>query len=297
MEAFPAFFPLHGRWLVIAGEGEAAEAKARLFEGSPARVVRLVGARAVEPAAYAGAVLAFVAGGDAAFRAAAAAAAKQAHTPVNVVDDPALCDFHTPAIVDRGQVVAAVGTAGAAPLLASVLRLEIEARIPRAAGELAALLGAQREAVATAFPDMAQRRAFLRSVLTGPAADTVGAGDTIAAERLLAEAIAAGVSAEGAVSIIEGAKTPDLICLRALRALGRADVVVFDPADDRFVADHTRREARRMTLSQASPEALAQSVREGDLVAVVAHETAPALAAALTRLGVNVETLHPAPAP
>ena len=297
MEAFPAFFPLHGRTIVIAGEGEAAEAKARLFEGSPARIVRLSGARGAEPAAYAGAVLAFVAGGDAAFRAAAAAAARAAHTPVNVVDDPGLCDFHTPAIVDRGTVVAAVGTAGAAPLLASVLRLEIEARIPRGAGELAALLGAQREAVATAFPDMARRRAFLRSVLAGPAAEAAGAGASVAATRLLGEAIAVGVSAGGAVSIIEGARNPDLICLRALRALGRAEVVVSDPADDRFVADHARREARRMTVSQASPAALAQSVREGDLVAVIAHETAPALAAALARLGVSVEILHPAPAP
>jgi precorrin-2 dehydrogenase/sirohydrochlorin ferrochelatase len=297
MEAFPAFFPLHGRTIVIAGEGEAAEAKARLFEGSPARIVRLSGVRAAEPEAYAGAALAFVAGGNAAFRAAAAAAARAAHTPVNVVDDPGLCDFHTPAIVDRGQVVAAVGTAGAAPLLASVLRLDIEARIPRGAGELAALLGAQREAVATAFPDMARRRAFLRSVLAGPAAEAAGAGDSIAAARLLGEAIAAGVSAEGGVAIIEGARNPDLICLRALRALGRAEVVVSDPADDRFVADHARREARRMTVSQASPTALAQSVREGDLVAVIAHETAPALSAALAGLGVSVETLHPAPAP
>ena len=106
MEAFPAFFPLRGKRVVIAGEGDGARAKARLFDGSPAEVSLVDGEAAARPATYAGALLAFVAGADADFRRAAAAAARAAHVPVNVVDDPALCDFHTPAVIDRGQVVA-----------------------------------------------------------------------------------------------------------------------------------------------------------------------------------------------
>src|SRR5260221_13670084 len=102
MEAFPAFFPLAGRRVVIAGEGEGAEAKLRLFAGSPAKVERLAGADAGEPARYAGAALAFVASTDSAFREAAAAAARKAGGPGNGVDFPPLCGFHTPAVVDRG---------------------------------------------------------------------------------------------------------------------------------------------------------------------------------------------------
>jgi precorrin-2 dehydrogenase / sirohydrochlorin ferrochelatase len=75
MEIFPAFFPLRGKRVVIAGEDRAAEAKARLFEGSPADVVRLAGAAAFEPAAYAGADLIFVASFDPAFQERAARAA------------------------------------------------------------------------------------------------------------------------------------------------------------------------------------------------------------------------------
>src|ERR1022692_2142111 len=104
MEAFPAFFPLNGARVVIAGEGEGAEAKARLLASSPATVARLTGAAALDPASYARATLVFVPSPDADFRRAAAAAAKAAGAPVNVVDDPALSDFHTPAIIDRGQV-------------------------------------------------------------------------------------------------------------------------------------------------------------------------------------------------
>src|ERR1700733_6970592 len=122
MEAFPAFFPLRGARVVIAGEGEPAEAKARLFAGSPAQVVRLNQAEGLEPEAYRGADLIFVASFDADFRKDAAAAARTAGAPLNVVDAPELSDFHTPAIIDRGQVVAAIGTAGASPLMASLVR-------------------------------------------------------------------------------------------------------------------------------------------------------------------------------
>ena len=59
MDAFPAFFPLSGKTVVIAGAGEAAEAKVRLFEGSPAILRRLEGEAALKPDSYAGAALAF----------------------------------------------------------------------------------------------------------------------------------------------------------------------------------------------------------------------------------------------
>src|SRR5690349_20590883 len=72
VDAFPAFFPLAGRTVVIAGAGEAAEAKARLFEGSPARVTMVAGDAARDPRSYAGAALAFVASDDDAFAEAAA---------------------------------------------------------------------------------------------------------------------------------------------------------------------------------------------------------------------------------
>eukprot|EP01030_Chromulinospumella_sphaerica_P015584 gene15584-15395_t len=100
MDAFPAFFPLEGRRIVIAGTGEAAEAKARLFEGSPAQIVRLEGSQAFLVGAYGGALLAFIAGDDL-FIQAAAGAARAAGCLVNVVDRPELCDFNTPAVIDR----------------------------------------------------------------------------------------------------------------------------------------------------------------------------------------------------
>src|SRR4029453_4045974 len=98
MDAFPAFFPLAGRKVGIAGEGEAADAKARLFAGAPAEIVRLTGAAALGAKSHVGMALALVAAEDDAWALKAAKAARAAHVPVNVVDRPALCDFVTPAV-------------------------------------------------------------------------------------------------------------------------------------------------------------------------------------------------------
>ena len=266
MNAFPAFFPLAGRRVVIVGDGEGAEAKARLFENSPAQVVRLGALDGAYPAVYVGAVLAFVAVADEAQAQAAAQAARTAHVPVNVVDRPGLCDFMTPAVIDRGDVVAAIGTGGTAPLLASLLRGDIEARVPEGAGRVAALLGRMQAEVRQAFPDLARRRAFLRSVLSGPAADAAIAGDAVGAEALLRQAIAAAETSAGALRLIDGAGPADLLTLRAARALGEADLLVVDANAAADIVVLARRDAPRVGAGEIDGDALAAALADGKQV-------------------------------
>ena len=163
MDAFPAFFPLAGRTIVIAGAGEAADAKARLFQGSPARLVRLEGEAAFESASYKGAALVFVASAQAQFVEAAVQAARAAGAPVNVVDRPDACDFTTPAIIDRGEVVCAIGTGGAAPMVATLLRQDLETRLPAGLGRIAKLLRELQGPIRARLPVLHERRAFIRS--------------------------------------------------------------------------------------------------------------------------------------
>ncbi len=297
MQTFPAFFPLKGRRIVIAGDGEGAEAKARLFAGSPAEVTRLAPARALDPAAYAGADLIFIASYDAAFVTAATAAARGAGAPLNAVDHPELSDFHTPAIIDRGQVVAAIGTAGAAPLLASLLRAEVETRVPEWAGPIAALLGSRRDALREAFPDLAARRAFLRAVLAGSAAEAARSGDTDLAGRRLDEAIAGGWSAVGRISLIAAPAAADLLSVRAVRVLNNADIVAADAPMMAAVAPHTRRDAQFCSLAGATEATLADHADAGRLVAVVGADSPRDLAACLEGRGISVELLASAPGP
>src|SRR5262249_59787018 len=83
------------------------------------------------------------AAGDA-LEAGIAARAGRHRIPVNVVDRPELSTFIFPAIVDRGEVVVAIGTGGASPVLARRLRELIEALLPARIGDLAKLIGRHR---------------------------------------------------------------------------------------------------------------------------------------------------------
>lgn len=299
MDAFPAFFPLTGRRIVVVGEGDAADAKARLFDGSPAVVVRVQAAEALAPVTYAGAVLAFIAGGDEAFLTAAAAAARTAGTPVNVVDHPSLCDFVTPAVVDRGEVVAAISTTGAAPMLAALLRNDLEAAIPEGVGRVAALFRQLRDEIREALPDLARRRAFLREALTGPAAAAAVSGDMAAAAVLLRRALAGDPLAvhAGLIRVIAGGGPADLLSLRASRALSLAEVLVADPGCAPGVVGLVRRDAHRFSPDEADISRMIAMAREGvQIVRLVTAPLDPAIVAELEAAGVQVERLSSAPA-
>jgi precorrin-2 dehydrogenase/sirohydrochlorin ferrochelatase len=302
MESFPAFFPLDGRIVVIAGRGEAAEAKTRLFEGSPARVVRLSGSEALEPARYQGAALAFVADGDAAFVEGAARAARAAGTPVNVVDHPALCDFTSPAVIDRGEVVAAVGTGGASPMLAALLRNDIEVQIPEGAGRVAALFRQFQDEVRAALPDLSLRRGFLRDLLNGPAAQAALAGDMDGARlemnRALADFRAKGESrAAGRVLIVIANAPSDLLSLRAVRALAQCDALLIEPDCASEIAGFARRDAERFALNDEAVKRAVELARQGRAVvwATAAAQPPVALIESLRREGVVFGTLASAP--
>lgn len=295
MDAFPAFFPLAGRTIVIAGSGEAAEAKARLFDGSPARVVRVEGSHAFAPGAYKGATLVFVAGDDE-FARAAVAAARLARAPVNAVDRPDLCDFTTPAVIDRGEVVAAVGTGGASPMLAGLLRGAVEARIPEGAGRVAALFREYQAEVREALPDLAQRRAFLRAALSGPAARAAMDDDMDEARVLFLEALAKGPQSAGVVQYVAGRGPVDLLTLRAARALAEADVLIADADAAPDVLALARRDAERRDPAGLDAEGLADLAHEGlRVVRVITAAPPPEALQALKAAGVAVEVMLAAP--
>lgn len=290
MDSFPAFFPLQGRKVVVAGSGDGAEAKARLFQGSPAELARLSEDEALNPGAFDGALLAFI-GGDEAFCRAAAAAARAAGCLVNAIDRPALSDFTTPAVVDRGEVVVAIGTGGAAPMMAALLRNDLETRIPAGAGRVAALFRKLQDEVRAALPDMAERRDFLRRAFASPAAEAAAAGDMAKAEQLLKAALAAPREARaGRVLLLDGQVVVDLLSLKAARALAEADVLVADAGAQPAILALARRDARRLPPQTIDAAGLAELARTRQIVRIVAGSLA-AEDAALTAAGAAVEIL------
>lgn len=285
MDAFPAFLPLTGARVVVAGEGPAADAKARLFDGSPAVLVRLAGPEAVTADACRGARLVFVAADDEGAAGAAAARARAAGAWVNVVDRPALSDFATPSIVDRGAVVGAVGTVGAAPVLAVRLRQELETRWPERLGEVARLLQALRGEARAALDGMDARRRYFTRLLDGPAAALALAGDGEGALAAARAALAAEAAPVGRAVVIALPLAPDLLTLRAARRLGAADRVFADAGADPALLALARRDAPREAVEVAAVRA---RVAQGETVAVLSAD-AGGVAEALEAGGVEVE--------
>lgn len=297
MDAFPAFFPLSGAKVVIAGEGSGAQAKARLFENSPARIARVAGPEAALAETYRGALLAFIDGGDEVFAQAAASAARAAHVLVNVIDRPALSDFNTPAVIDRGEVVAAIGTGGAAPVMAAMMRAQMEIQVPEGAGRFAALLRRMQTDIRAALPDMAQRRAFLRQAVSGPAAQAATDGDMARAEALLREALARGPGSAGAVRFIAGGAASDLLTLRAVRALSAADAIGADPGADAEILAYARRDAERLAEGFTVGQVAALAAAGQQVARVLAGPPAQAELDALRAAGARVEILPVAAEP
>lgn len=290
MDAFPAFIPLAGRKVAIAGSGPMAEAKARLFEGSPATLIHVPDIRAADPHAYAGVAIAFIAAQDEGQARERSDAAHSAGALVNVIDRPAFSDFTTPAVIDRGEVVAAIGTGGASPMLATLLRHDIEARVPTGAGRVAALFRRLQDEVRATLPDLHHRRAFLRAALQGKAAQAAMDGDMAAAEAAFRGALAAWSPQSGLVQVVDARGPADLLTLRAARALAAADVLVADDDADPEILALARRDAERIAPSDVG--ALIDLVRQGLRVArLVAQPGWRAEIAALDGAGIETEVL------
>ena len=177
-----------------------------------------------------------------------ASAAKARRIPVNVVDQPALCSFIMPSIIDRSPVIVAVSSGGASPVLARLLRARLETVIPASYGRLAALVGSFRDQVKARFKP-AERRRFWERVLQGPIAELMFSGRDQDARRALQLAIdGARLTLHGGEVYLVGAGPgdPDLLTFRALRLMQQADVVVYDRLVSQPVLDLVRLEAERI---------------------------------------------------
>jgi uroporphyrin-III C-methyltransferase/precorrin-2 dehydrogenase/sirohydrochlorin ferrochelatase len=181
---------------------------------------------------------------------------REAGIPVNVVDRAELSTFVFPAIVDRGEVVVAIGTGGHAPVLARRLRERIEAIVPARIGDLATLMGRYRRRVAEAVQSPRQ---FWQKVVDGPIGAAVLAGRLPRAEADLVSSIDNGgrepQGATGTVFLVgAGPGDPDLLTLRAHQVLQDADIVFHDELVTEAVLDRARRDAKRVFVGKRRGE-------------------------------------------
>ena len=190
-------------------------------------------------------------------------AAAQYDKLVNVVDNPALCNFIFPAIIDRSPVVAAVSSGGKAPVLARLLRARLESHIPAGYGHLAQFAGKYRSLVKQHIQQPAARRIFWEQVFQGTIAELIFAGKKQQAQTKLLQQIdnySIDTPASGEVYLVgAGPGDPDLLTFRALRLMQQADVVVYDRLVSDAILELVRRDAEKIYVGkQRQNHSLAQ---------------------------------------
>lgn len=271
MDYLPTFMDIRGRRCLVVGGGEVALRKVELLRaaGAIVHVVSpyLCGALArqfsngaishsvctFEPAHLSGAALAIAATDEPAINAAVFENARAHNIPVNVVDQPELCTFVMPAVIDRSPILIAVSTGAKSPVLARLLRARLESLIPARIGQLAQLAGEFRDRVKRHFLDPRARRIFWEKILQGRVGELALGGDTAAARRQLAQTIEDADTAEatGEVYLVgAGPGDPDLLTFRALRLMQQADVVVYDHLVGDGILDLVRRDAHRIYVGK-----------------------------------------------
>ncbi|MEN8919252.1 MAG: siroheme synthase CysG [Octadecabacter sp.] len=286
MKHFPIFLAVEGRRIVLAGGGDAALAKLRLVLKTEAKVTVIAETaapeihdwaaqgkltliqRAMEPGDTMCASLFYAAHEDEIEDARTAAIAHRDGALVNIVDNLGDSQFITPAIVDRDPVTIAIGTEGAAPVLARAIKKDIEERLPASLGTLARI-GKGFRTMAEKLPFGVARRDFWSDFYfnAGPRAITQGedaveaALDTLLNDHLNADAKQGHVDLVGA-----GPGDPDLLTLKARKALDKADVVIYDRLVTPEILELARREA---IMIDAGKEGFGKAMAQGDINALI----------------------------
>ena len=287
MGHFPVFMAVAGRRIVLSGGGDAALAKLRLilkttanisvFADDAAPEIHVWAAagkltliqRALEPGDAMCAVLFYAANEDDIEDARVAAIAHADGAKVNIVDNLGDSQFITPAIVDRDPVVVAIGTEGAAPVVARKIKANIEAQLPASLGVLARIGKTFRHAV-DVLPMGAKRRTFWSDFYfdAGPkAVETDGEAAVIPTLETLLDTHIMTREKAGHVDLVgAGPGDPELLTLKARNALDKADVVIHDRLVTPEILELARREA---TLIDAGKQGFGRAMKQSDIDAMI----------------------------
>lgn len=275
MDRLPIFLTVRGRRCLIVGGGEIAFRKATLLARAGAQLH--IQALEVSPEmqslcdsnnyeitklAYSkeslqGAALVVAATNNLVVNTKVSEDAKRENIPVNVVDQPALCTFIVPSIVDRSPIVIAISSSGSSPVLIRKIKELNETLVPGKIGELAKLLQSFRGRVKERFSSFDDRLRFWEQVVDSDIGELVYSDQIDKAAESLDAKLRLGVtnSEQGEVYLVgAGPGDPDLLTLKALRLMHKADVVLYDRLVSKEILQKVRADAEKIYVGKQRSE-------------------------------------------
>ncbi|MBT4491981.1 MAG: uroporphyrinogen-III C-methyltransferase [Gammaproteobacteria bacterium] len=287
MRYLPLHFDLQGRTVLVVGGGELARRKVDLLLRSGAGIelvapeisdelFSMLTSHTIHQANYESSrvnnqALVVAATNNPAVNEAVSIDARARNIPVNVVDAPELSTVTFPAIIDRDPLIVSVGSSATSPVLTRYVRQLIEQTLPEGLSAVASYLGQVRDRLKEVFPDIEMRRRQTENFLESPGYSAAESGDFKAAERYLFdkenESLAGEVYVVGA-----GPGDPDLLTLKALQLMQKADVVLYDNLVSPGVLDRVRRDARMEFVGKRSGYKSTSQEHINDMLVRLANE-------------------------
>tara|TARA_B100001079_G_scaffold49542_2_gene40518 strand:+ start:4366 stop:5748 length:1383 start_codon:yes stop_codon:yes gene_type:complete len=272
MEFLPVFLNIKGRKCVVVGGGDIARRKAVMLVEAGGIVDIITGHKPEKFSEFGqheqitlieqnfnadhlkGAVLAVAATDDPALNRAVSKLANDFEIPINVVDQPDLCSFIMPSIVDRSPVLIAISSSGNSPVLTRRIKELNDTLVPARMGELATLLGSYRVQVSQEIPEFSERVSFWERLLDSEVPEMVYSGNTTKAKEHIEAALSQKSTGPtpGEVYLVgAGPGDPDLLTLRALRLMYKADVVLYDRLVSAEILKRVRPDAEKIHVGKA----------------------------------------------
>ena len=195
---------------------------------------------------------------------------------VNVVDQPEICDFIFPSILERGDITVAVSTGGASPVLARVLRTKLETMVPGSYGKLAEIVSANRIKVREKMKRFSSNKIFWEKMLNGKFLELVLSGKTDEAKSFLDEQIEnfdEDIANQGEVYLVgAGPGDPDLLTFKALRLMQQADIALYDRLVHPSIVDLIRRDATKIYVGKERDNHVVRQEEINELLVKYAKE-------------------------
>ena len=195
---------------------------------------------------------------------------------VNVVDQPEICDFIFPSILERGDITVAVSTGGASPVLARVLRTKLETMVPGSYGKLAEIVSANRIKVREKMKKFSSNKIFWEKMLNGKFLELVLSGKTDEAKLFLDEQIDnfdEDIANQGEVYLVgAGPGDPDLLTFKALRLMQQADIALYDRLVHPSIVDLIRRDATKIYVGKERDNHVVRQEEINELLVKYAKE-------------------------
>ena len=174
------------------------------------------------------------------------------NTLINTVDNSTLSTYISPAIVNRNPIIVSISSSGAAPVLARNIRESIEKILPHNIGKLATFASGLRNKIKATITSLIARRKFWEDFFNSSISQRIIETGNYPQQQNLIDDIINKPEETGEVYLVGvGPGDPELLTIKALRVMQKADVVLHDRLISTEILEMVRRDAQMVDVGKS----------------------------------------------